>query len=87
MTTLQQDLNAIQARLEAHTATLEETLAAIESAYAKHEAIATANRDAVLLAQQRHREAEAIRQADYKRLSALRTTFIEKAKAKKEQEQ
>lgn len=52
--TLQEDLNAIQARLEAHGATLEATLTAITAAYAKHEAKAEANRQAVLLKQQRH---------------------------------
>jgi crotonobetainyl-CoA:carnitine CoA-transferase CaiB-like acyl-CoA transferase len=82
--TLQEELNAIQARLEAHGATLEETLAAITATYAKHEAKAEANRQAVLLKQQQHLD-----QLEADRLYRARCwlpyqKIIDEAKAQKE---
>jgi hypothetical protein len=82
LSTLQQDLDAIQARLEAHEIGLEATLAAITATYAKHEAIATANRNAVLEVQAQRRADEQIRKTEYARLNAVRKKLIEQARSK-----
>ena len=80
--TLQQDLDANQARLEAHEIGLEAALSAITAAYGRHDAKATANRNAVLEAQAQRRVDEEIRQIEYTRLRAIRLKLTEQARNK-----
>jgi len=82
--TLQQDLDANQARLVAHEIGLEAALAAITAVFAKHEAKATANRNAVLEVQAQRRADIELQQIEYARLNAIRLKLLNEAKAKKE---
>ena len=69
-------------KIQALYAQLALDIAAIHAAEAAQKAIDDANRQAVLLVQQLHRDAAEAQQTEYTRLRAIRTKLIEQARSK-----